>query len=195
MPLARVGATIVLFANVMFESAVGYDQIARLSSPVPRMKLFFTVQLEPLPLKLTPSASVDSMTLFSTVQLLLPNCSHMPTLVSWIHSPFTVQPLPSEPSMALAVLSSCRPTVLPRIAKPLRLIGPETAEVLSMSSFALSCEYQSPAPSIVPAWIFRCELTRKVPLGIQTASPAEFAAVIAWLNAEVESLTPVGSAP
>src|SRR5580693_5214787 len=119
------------------------------------MKLFFTVQLDALPLKLTPSASVDSMTLFSTVQLLLPNCSHMPTLVSWIHSPFTVQPLPSEPSMAFAVLSSCRPTVLPRIAKPLR----------------------------------------KVPDGIQTASPALLAAVIAWLNAEVESLTPVGSAP
>src|SRR6202046_1334064 len=189
------------------------------------MKLFFTVQLDALPLKLTPSASVDSMTLFSTVQLLLPNCSHIPTLVSWIHSPFTVQPLPppvplrcpncshipplvswihspftaqplpSEPSMALAVLSSWRPTVLPRIAKPLRLIGPETAEVLSISSLALICEYQSPAPSMVPAWICRCELTRKVPLGIQTASPAEFAAAIAWLNAEVESFTPVGSAP
>src|SRR5277367_2347447 len=108
------------------------------------MKLFFTVQLDALPLKLTPSASVDSMTLFSTVQLLLPNCSHMPTLVSWIHSPLTVQPLPSEPSMAFAVLSSCRPTVLD---------------------------------------------------GIQTASEALLAAVIAWLNAEVESLTPVGSAP
>ena len=36
---------------------------------------------------------------------------------------------------------------------------------------------------------------RKVPLGIQTASPALLAAVIAWLNAEVESFTPVGSAP
>ena len=108
------------------------------------------MQLDALPLKLTPSASVDSMTLFSTVQLLLPNWSQKPTLVSWIHSPLTVQPLPSEPSMALAVLSSCRPTVLPRIAKPLRLIGPATAEVLSISSLVLSCEYQSPAPSIVP---------------------------------------------
>src|ERR1700728_3510854 len=113
------------------------------------MKLFFTVQLDALPLKLTPSASVDSMTLFSTVQLLLPYCSHSPTLVSWIHSPFTVQPLPSEPSMAFAVLSSCRPTVLPRIAKLLRLTAPEIAEVLSMSSLVLICEYQSPAPSIV----------------------------------------------
>src|ERR1700735_5483325 len=119
------------------------------------MKLFLTVQLEALPLKLTPSASVDSMTLFSTVQLLLPNCSHMPTLVSWIHSPLTVQPLPSEPAMAFAVLSSCRPTVLPRIAKPLRLIGPATSEVLSISSLVLICEYQSPAPSIVPFWIWR----------------------------------------
>src|ERR1700677_2158177 len=195
MPLARVGATMVLFSNVMLESSAGYDQIARLSSPVPRMKLFFTVQLDALPLKLTPSASVDSMTLFSTVQLLLPYCSHSPTLVSWIHSPFTVQPLPSEPSMALAVLSSCRPTVLPRIANPLRLIGPATSEVLSISSLVLICEYQSPAPSIVPFWICSGELMRKVPLGIQTASPALLAAVIAWLNAEVESLTPVGSAP
>src|ERR1700729_66867 len=148
------------------------------------MKLFFTVQLDALPLKLTPSASVDSMTLFSTVQLLLPNWSQKPTLVSWIHSPFTVQPLPSEPSMALAVLSSCRPTVLPRIAKPLRLIGPETGGGLSISSLAFICDDQPPAPSMVPAWICRCELMRKVPLGIQTASPAALAAVIAWLNAE-----------
>src|ERR1700721_2142627 len=127
------------------------------------MKLFFTVQLDALPLKLTPSASVDSMTLFSTVQLLLPYCSHSPTLVSWIHSPFTVHPLPREPSRAFEGGSSCRPTVLPRIAKPLRLIGPATSEVLSISSLALICEYQSPAPSIVPALICRCELMRKGP--------------------------------
>src|ERR1700691_5071095 len=111
MPLARVGATIVLFSNVMLESSAGYDQMARLSSPVPRRKLFFTVQLLALPLKLMPSAwvdsmtlfstvrflafpfklissrSVDFMTLFSTVQLLFPYWSHSPTLVSWIHSP------------------------------------------------------------------------------------------------------------
>jgi hypothetical protein len=66
------------------------------------------------------------MTLFSTVQLLLPYWSQNPTLVSWIHRPLTVHPVPSEPSIALAVLSSCRPTVEPRIAKLLRLIGPET---------------------------------------------------------------------
>jgi hypothetical protein len=51
--------------------------------------------------------------------------------------------------MALDVLSSCRPTVLPRMAKLLRLTAPETADVLSMSSLALICEYQSPAPSMV----------------------------------------------
>src|SRR5580700_5758831 len=108
------------------------------------MKLFLTVQLLALPLKLRPSASVDSMTLFSTVQLLLPYCSQKPTLVSWIHSPFTVQPLPSEPSMAFSTLESFRPTVLPRIAKLLRLIGPGTSDVLSISSLVLICEYQSP---------------------------------------------------
>src|SRR6202021_2557033 len=113
------------------------------------MKLFFTVQLDALPLKLTPSASVDSMTLFSTVQLLLPYCSHMPTLVSWIHSPFTVQPLPSDPSIAFSVLESFLPTVEPRLAKPLRLTAPEMAEVLSMNMLDLICEYQSPAPSMV----------------------------------------------
>jgi len=32
-------------------------------------------------------------------------------------------------------------------AKLLRLTAPETADVLSMSSLALICEYQSPAPS------------------------------------------------
>src|ERR1700744_6208893 len=118
MPLARVGLTMVLFAKVMPVSVVGDDQIARLSSPVLRRKLFFKVQLEALPLKLMPSASVDSMTEFSTVQLLLPYCSHMPTLVSWIHRPLTVQPLPSEPSSPLAVLPSLRPTWEPRIANP-----------------------------------------------------------------------------
>src|ERR1700678_2302380 len=185
MPLARVGATMVLFSNVMLESSAGYDQMARLSSPVPRRKLFFTVQLLALPLKLMPSASVDSMTLFSTVQLLY--CSHSPTLVSWIHSPLIVHPLPSEPSIAFSVLESFRPTVLPRIAKLLRLIGPATSEVLSMNSLVLICEYQSPAPSMVPAWICTGELMRKVPDGIQTASPAALAAEIASLNAEVES--------
>ena len=136
------------------------------------------------------------MTLFSTVQLLLPYCSQKPTLVSWIHSPFTVQPLPSEPSMALAVLSSCRPTVLPRIAKPLRLIGPETAEVLSISSLVLICEYQSPAPSIVPALDLQLRADRgRCRTGSRPPRPAAFAAVIAWLNAVVESFTPVGSAP
>ena len=70
------------------------------------MKLLLTVQLVALPLKLRPSASVDSMTVFSTVQLLLPYCSQNPTFVSWIHSPLTVQPVPSEPLIALAVLSS-----------------------------------------------------------------------------------------
>ena len=34
-----------------------------------------------------------------------------------------------------------------------------------------------------------------MPGGIHTASPAAFAAVIAWLNAVVESFAPVGSAP
>src|ERR1700738_2079985 len=126
MPLASVGCTIVLLLNVMFESAVGYDQIARPSSPVLRRKLFFTVQLDALPLKFSPSASVDSTTLFSTVQPLLPYCSQNPTFVSWIHRPLTVQPLPSDPSIPLAELSSCRPTVLPRMAKPLRLTGPAT---------------------------------------------------------------------
>src|SRR5438445_13783453 len=130
MPLAIVGCTIVLLLKVMFESAVGYDQIARPSSPSLRRKLFFTVQPEALPLKFRPSASVDCTMLFSTVQPLLPYCSQKPTLVSWIHRPLTVQPLPSDPSIAFAVLSSCRPTVLPRMAKPLRLTGPATALLL-----------------------------------------------------------------
>src|SRR5487761_7379 len=124
-----------------------------------RMKLFFTVQLVAFPLKLRPSASVDSITLFSTVQLLLPYCSQNPTFVSWIHSPFTVKPLPSEPLIALAVLSSWRPTVLPMMAKLLRLTGPETAEVLSMNSLVLSCEYQYPAPAIVALLTWSAELT------------------------------------
>ena len=64
-----------------------------------------------------------------------------------------------------------------------------------MSSLVLICEYQSPAPSMVPALICSGELMRKVPDGIHTDSPAAFAAEIAWLNAEVESFTPVGSAP
>src|SRR6185312_5228583 len=169
MPLATVGCTIVLLLNVMFESVVGYDQMARLSSPVLRRKLFFTVQPEALPLKFTPSASVDSMTVFSTVQLLLPYCSQNPTFVSWIHSPLAVQPLPSEPSMALEVLSSCRPTVEPRMAKLLRLIGPATEPVLSISSLVFSWVYQSPAPSIVPALMLRWPPTRYVPDGIHTA--------------------------
>src|ERR1700742_721894 len=159
------------------------------------MKLFFTVQLVALPLKLRPSASVDSMTVFSTVQLLLPYWSQKPTFVSWIHSPLTVKPLPSDPSIAFAVLSSWRPTVLPRIAKPLRLTGPETGEVLSMNSLVLTCEYQSPAPAIVAEFTWSAELTRKVPAGIHTASPAELAAEMALRNAVVESAAPVGSAP
>src|ERR1700751_3027856 len=134
MPLASVGCTIVLLLKVMFVSAVGNDQMARPSSPVLRRKLFFTVQPDALPLKFRPSASVDSTTLFSTVQPLLPNWSQNPTFVSWIHRPLTVQLLPSEPSIALAVLSSWRPTVEPMIAKLLRVIGPATADVLSISS-------------------------------------------------------------
>src|SRR5580658_3295754 len=110
------------------------------SSPVLRRKLFFTVHEVALPLKLMPSASVDSMTEFSTVQLLLPYCNHMPTFVSWIHRPLTVQPLPSEPSRPLAVLPSLRPTWEPRIAKPLRLIGPGTSEVLSINMLVSICE-------------------------------------------------------
>ncbi len=157
--------------------------------------MFFTVQLVALPLKLRPSASVDSMTVFSTVQLLLPYWSQNPTFVSWIHSPFTVKPLPSDPSIAFAVLSSCLPTVLPRIANPLRLTGPETAEVLSMNSLVLSCEYQLPAPMIVAELTWSAELMRKVPDGIHTDSPAELAAEIALRNAWVESAAPVGSAP
>ncbi len=124
------------------------------------MKLLRTVQLLALPLKFSPSASVDSITLFSTVQLLLPYWSQKPTFVSWIHRPLTVHPLPSDPSIAFAVLSSCRPTVEPRIAKPLRLTGPETAEVLSMNSLVLICEYQSPAPTMVALLTCSGELTR-----------------------------------
>src|SRR5579859_801836 len=165
--------------------------MARPSSPVLRMKLFLTVQLVALPLKLRPSASVDSMTLFSTVQLLLPYWSQNPTFVSWIHSPFTVQPLPSDPSIAFAVLSSCRPTVLPRIANPLRLTGPETAPWLLMNSLVLICEYQSPAPWMVAEFTWSEEPIRKVPCGIHTDSPAALAAEIALRNAVVESLTPV----
>src|SRR5579863_10155163 len=81
------------------------------------------------------------------------------------------------------------------MAKLLRLTGPDTAEVLSMSSLVLTCEYQSPAPSIVAEFTWSAELTRKVPDGIHTASPAKLAAEIALRNAVVESLAPVGSAP
>src|SRR5579859_1440643 len=126
----------------MLESAVGNDQMARPSSPSLRKKLFLTVLPLALPLKFRPSASVDSTMEFCTVMFVLPNCSQNPTLVSWIHRPSTVEPVPSEPLMALAVLSSCRPTVEPRIAKLLRFTGPDTADVLSMNSLVLICEYQ-----------------------------------------------------
>src|SRR5450755_1291667 len=195
MPLARLGWTTVLLLSVMPESAAGYDQMARPSSPVLRMKLFCTVQLVAFPLKFRPSASVDRTSVFSTVQLLLPYWSQNPTLVSWIHRPFTVQPEPSEPSMALAVLSSWRPTVEPRIANPLRLTGPATTEVLSMSSLVLICEYQSPAPTMVALLTCSAEPTRKVPGGIHTDWPAELAAEMALRKAAVESEPPVGSAP
>src|SRR5580692_11127429 len=160
MPLARVVDSMVLLLKVMLESRAGYDQIARLSSPVSRRKLFFTVQLVAFPLKFRPSASVDRTIVFSTVQLLLPYCSQNPTLVSWIHRPLTVHPAPSDPSIALATLPSLRPTCEPRIAKLLRLIGPATSEVLSISSFVLICVYQSPAPAMVPAEICSGELIR-----------------------------------
>src|SRR6202451_763552 len=88
MPLASVDWTIVLLLNVMLESAAGYDQRARPSSPSLRRKLFLTVSPVALPLKLRPSASVDRTMEFSTVMLVLPYCSQNPTLVSWIHSPF-----------------------------------------------------------------------------------------------------------
>src|SRR5579859_5376195 len=195
MPLASVGCTIVLLLNVMLESALGYDQIARPSSPSLRRKLFFTVQLDALPLKFRPSASVDSTTLFSTVQLLLPYWSQNPTLVSSIQRPSTVQPLPSDPSIALAELSSCRPTVLPRIAKPLRLTGPETAPEFLMNMLVSSCEYQEPAPMNEASITESDEPILYVPGGIHTGSFAEFAALIALLNALDESLAPVGSAP
>src|ERR1700761_2948105 len=129
------------------------------SSPVLRMKLPVTVEFVALPLKFRPSASVESTTLFSTVTLVLPYCSQNPTLVSWIHRPLTIDPVPSEPLMALAELSSCRPTVEPMIEKPLRLIGPETAEVLLMNSLVLIVVYQAPAPAIVALLSCRAELT------------------------------------
>src|SRR5580698_6294114 len=116
--------------------------MARLSSPVSRRKLFFTVQLLALPLKFSPSASVDRTMVFSTVQLLLPYCSQKPTLVSWIHSELTVHPVPSEPSIAFSVLLSFRPTVLPMIAKLLRLIAPESADVLSIIMLESIIVYQ-----------------------------------------------------
>src|SRR5258708_18574445 len=72
--------------------------------------------------------------------------------------------------MALAVLSSCRPTVLPRIAKPLRFTAPDTADVLSMNSLVLICEYQSPAPSIVTPLTCSAEPMRKAPDGIHTGT-------------------------
>src|SRR5579875_591225 len=169
--------------------------MARPSSPVLRMKLLVTVQLVALPLKFSPSASVDRITVFFTVQSLLPNCSQNPTLVSWIHRLSAVQPLPSDPLIALCVLSSNRPTVLPMIAKPLRLIGPGTAEVLSMNSLDLIVVYQSPAPSIVALLNCSAELIRNVPCGIQTDSPLALAAEMAAWKADVESDWPVGSAP
>src|SRR5258708_36250157 len=68
--------------------------------------------------------------------------------------------------MALAVLSSCRPTVLPRIAKPLRFTAPDTADVLSMNSLVLICEFQSPAPSIVTPLTCSAEPMRKEPVWV-----------------------------
>src|SRR6266702_2945149 len=173
MPLARLGCTTVLL----------------------RMKLFLTVESVALPLKFRPSASVERISQFSTVILVLPYWSQNPTLVSWIHRPFTTEPVPSEPLMALAVLSSCRPTVEPRIAKPLRLTGPGTAIVLSMNSLVLICEYQSPAPAMVALLTCSGELIKKVPGGIHTGSPFALAAEIALPNAAVESALPEGSAP
>src|ERR1700761_1298085 len=124
------------------------------------MKLLVTVELAALPLKFSPSASVDSTTEFSTVTLVLPYCNQKPTLVSWIHRPLTVAPVPSDPLIALAELSSCRPTVEPMIAKPLRLTGPGTAEVLLMNSLVLIEVYQSPAPTIVALLTCSGELIR-----------------------------------
>src|SRR5579875_76177 len=160
MPLARFGCSTVLSLNVMPESAAGYDQMARPSSPVLRIRLLVTVELVALPLKFSPSASVDRITQFSTVMLVLPYWSQNPTLVSWIQTPLTIEPVPSDPLIALAVLSSCRPTVEPRIANPLRLTGPGTAEVLSMNSLVLIWVYQSPAPSMVALFIWSAELIR-----------------------------------
>ncbi len=148
-----------------------------------------------LPLKFSPSASVDSTTQFSTVMSVLPYWSQKPTLVSWIHRPSTIEPVPSDPLIALAVLSSWRPTVEPRMAKPLRLTGPETVEVLSMNSLVFSCEYQSPAPTMVALFTWSAEVIRKVPCGIHTGTFAAAAAAMAVRKALVESAAPVGSAP
>jgi len=153
--------------------------------------LFFTVQLVALPLKLRPSASVDSMTVFSTVQLLLPYCSQKADV-----RVLDPQPVDREARCratrrsAFAVLSSCLPTVLPRIAKPLRLTGPGTAEVfVDETRLVLICEYQSPAPDDRR----RVDLERpsltdvRTGPGIHTDCPAELAAETALRNAWVES--------
>src|SRR5258708_35677667 len=96
--------------------------------------------------------------------------------------------------MALAVLSSCRPTVLPRIAKPLRFTAPDTADALSMNSLGLICEYQSPAPSIVTPLTCSAEPMRKVPDGVHTGSPAVFARETAVVTAGARSVGSVGAA-
>src|ERR1700677_84060 len=169
--------------------------MARPSLPVFRTRYSVTVVKAVLPLRFTPSASVSRITLPATVTSVLPYSSHRPTLVFWIHRPVTTAPVPSEPLMALWVLSSNRPTVLPRMAKSLRLTGPGTTAGLSMNSFDSTWEYQDPAPSIVALLMASGELTVNEPCGIHTLLWAASAAAIAALNAAVESVAPVGLAP
>ena len=80
MPLARLGCTTVLLAMMLFASAVYRDHSAIASSPVLRMKLFFTTESVTLPLKFRPSAVMSRIRLFWIVSFVLFGpISHRPT--------------------------------------------------------------------------------------------------------------------
>src|ERR1035438_4749898 len=198
MPLASCCSSTVLLEIVSLASAPMLEsaQVAMPSSPVLRMSLLVTVELVTPPWKLMPSAVVLRMRMPLKVRPFIGPSIQAPTFMCSIQMFDTVELLIAPP-MPLTWALSSRSWTLPKIAKFCRctLVLADGAELPQKpGAEPVTVEYHIPAPAIVTLLTLMWPGTLNVPGGIHTVPPAP-AALIAGLNALVESLTPLASAP
>nr|MCF0101805.1 hypothetical protein [Streptomyces sp. MH191] len=135
----------VLFSKLLLMSGELSDHMASESSPWLRRKLPRTWTFLAVPLRLSPSAVVSRMRLFSTTRLSLVPVSQRPTLRCWSHIPETEEFAPREPLTKLSGLPSLRSVTSPITAKSLRWTLPALL-CWSMKLELCTTECQLPAP-------------------------------------------------